>query len=130
MNSPCPIHSGQGGPKVESVRPDADHQRAEHHGPARADAVGDAAHHDAADAGAEPGERDGERRDRARAADFGGDVFQRHRGDPGGAERHRHDAQRDARRRPRTRWLSIDDEGDCNIERDPADDPFYRPHRI
>ena len=101
-------------------KPDADHQRAEQHGPARADAVGDAAHHDAADAGAEPGERAGERRNRARAADLGGDVLERHRGDPGGAERHHHGARAPRWRRPRRLWLSIEEKGDCNIQWEPG----------
>ena len=79
MNRPCPIHSGQGGPSVEIARPTPIISAPTDHGPARADAVGDAAHQDAADAGAEPGQRAGERRHRARAADLGGDVLERDR---------------------------------------------------
>ena len=70
MNSPCPIHSGQGGPSVEIDSPSPIISAPTDHGPACADAVGDAAHQDAAGAGAEPGQRTGERRDRTRAADF------------------------------------------------------------
>ena len=88
-------------------QPDADHHRAEHHRPADAEALGDAAHQDAADRGAEPGERAGERRHRARAAHFLGDRLQSDRGDPRPAERQAEQGERNRPRRPKrsaSRW--------------------------
>ena len=79
---------------------DADHQRAEHHRPAHADAVGDATHHEAAEADAEPAQRSRERRCRARPAELGGDRLQGHHGDPWRAERKSHGDERDARHYP------------------------------
>ena len=75
--------------------PKGDHQRTEYHGPARADPIRQPPHQNPAGAGPEPGQRARERRNRARAADFGSDVLERHRDNPRRAERHRHDAQGD-----------------------------------
>ena len=88
-------------PERRQRQPDADHQRAEQHGPASTDAVGDAPHHDAAEAGAEPGEGTRQRRHRARAAGLRGNVAQRDHRDPGGAVGHQHGDERHGRDRPR-----------------------------
>jgi hypothetical protein len=53
--------------------PNADHDGAEYDGPTHADSIGDPAHDNAPKADAEPRERSGERRRRARAVEVGGD---------------------------------------------------------
>ena len=78
-----------------------DHRRAEHDDAADAEAFGHPAHRDAADRRAEPGERTGQRRHRARVAQLGGDRLQRDDGDDRRAERHRVDRQRGQRDDPR-----------------------------
>ena len=72
-------------------QPDRDHRCAEHHRPAHADPLGDPAHEDAADAGADPHQRAGKGRNRALAVDLGGDVLERDDGDPWRAKGNRHD---------------------------------------
>ncbi len=73
-----------------------DHRRADDHGPADAVAVGDPAHQDAADAGAEECQRHRERRHLPCAAGVGGDLLQADRGDPRPAERQAEQDQRNA----------------------------------
>ena len=75
-------------------QPDRDHRRAEHHDPADADPLGDPAHQNSAPGGAEPGQRIGQRRHRAFAAEIGGDRLQGDDGHDRRAERHRGDAER------------------------------------
>ena len=76
------------------LEPDRDHRGAADDGPAHADPLGDAAHQNAADTGAEPNQRAGKGRDRAFAVDLGGDVLERDHGDPRRAEGDRHDQKR------------------------------------
>ena len=90
MNSPWPIHSGQGKPSVEidSPRPIISApQITVQRVPTRS-----ATHHDAD--GAEPGKATCKRRDRTHAANLACDVLERDRNDPGGAKRHHHDEER------------------------------------
>ncbi len=72
---------------------DGDHQCAERHGPLHADAVGDAAHGDASARRSEPRQGIGQCRNRARAAQFSGDLLQRDDCDEGSAVGNRHDAE-------------------------------------
>ena len=56
--------------------PQRDHRRAEDHGAPDADAIGEPAHQDAAEAGADPGQRGGERGHLALRVEIGGDRLQ------------------------------------------------------
>ncbi len=84
-----------GGSAGREREPRDDHQGAEQHRPAHADALGDLAHDNAARAVTDPGERCRERGDRTLAAHLRGDRLERDHGDPGRAEGHSQDRQHD-----------------------------------
>ena len=86
-------------------KPERDHRRAGEHGPADAVAVGEPAHQQSADRGAEKRQRHRQRRHRAGAAGVAGDLLQPDRGDPRPAVRQPEQDQRDAGHRPRRAGL-------------------------
>ena len=81
-------------------QPDRNHHRAKDDGPAHADPLGDPAHEDAADAGADPHQRTGKCRDGTLAIDLGGDVLKRNHGDPRRPKSDRHDHENHAGDKP------------------------------
>src|SRR5262249_20342679 len=87
-----PEQPGAGGGRGDGEA-DTDHEGAESHGPTGADAFGDSAHQEAADRGAEPGERVTECGDGAGAAQFGRDRLEGDDGDEGCTERKGHHSE-------------------------------------
>ena len=91
----------QGWASRRQREPDRDHHSAADDGPTHPDPLGDAAHENAAEAGANPNQRTGKRRNRALAINLGSNGLERDHGDPRRAEGDRHDRKRNSGDDPR-----------------------------
>ena len=96
---------------------DRDHRRAEDHSETDAEPLGGTAHRDAAEGRAEPGERIGQSRHRALAAEIGGDRFEPDNRNRRRGERDRGDAERGQADNPRPARLDCRRKGRCGDDR-------------